>query len=133
MASTKQKIDGLVESIFNYAFNDYPQPEALIDIDMGHRGGGMKVNAEDIFKFKNQEAEKECGTYQNYLGGGMLGKICFGSNFNEADLFARDEKNFNYLKAELTKLHHKITNHDDILLHQSYSYEENQSMPVSAY
>lgn len=101
----------------------------IIDLDASRRGGVMKVNVEAFFE---TDEEPTIGAYQNYLGGGMLGAVQFGSNFapseEQAELFQ--------LFREATKqIFFAITNEEasDWDEWSEQTYEQNQRMAKSGY
>jgi hypothetical protein len=90
---------------------------------IGTRGGGMEI---DLTPF-GFEGEKMTA-YQNYLGGGMLGKImndCTIENW-------RNEEKLVEVADKLAKHFHSLTNHSDDEF-ESATFEENQKRPSSAY
>lgn len=88
-----------------------------------HRGGGIEID----LSFFGYEGEKMTA-YQNYLGGGMLGRInndCTIRNWQE------DEK-LEAIADQLARYFHEITNHSDDKW-ESATFEQNQNRPSSAY
>ena len=66
--------------------------------------------------------------YQNYLGGGMLGRVandCNIENWKENDELVE-------IAHELRQYFHSLTNPDDSDW-ESVSFEQNQNLPISAY
>ena len=66
--------------------------------------------------------------YQNYLGGGMLGRVasdCNIENWKENDELVE-------IAYELRQYFHNVTNPDDSAW-ESLSFEQNQKLPISAY
>jgi hypothetical protein len=129
---TKEAIYTFVDDVRDYFGGFAGKPEALLSWDLNSRGGVLKIDASCLFDFKREPYGTECGTYQNYLGGGLLGAVCFGSNFSKDDLYKRDQNLYALFVEELKKLHHDLTNHDDDEW-ENQSYGQNQLMPVSAY
>ena len=90
---------------------------------LSRTGGGMEI---DLTPFGYED--EKMTAYQNYLGGGMLGRIandCTVSNW-ESDERLTD------IAGELRQYFHQLTNPDEDEW-ESLSYEQNQSLPVSAY
>jgi hypothetical protein len=92
----------------------------IIRKEISTRGGGIEI---DLTPF-GYEGEKMTA-YQNYLGGGMLGKIL---NSCTIEL---DEK-LTEVADKLSRYFHEITNHSDDEF-ESATFEENQKRPASAY
>jgi len=97
--------------------------------DYGYRGGGIEI---DLTPF-GFEGEKMTA-YQNYLGGGMLGRINSSNTINresitvELSIQVRIDK----IELELKKYFHSLTNHSDDEW-ENQTFEENQKMPISGY
>ena len=90
--------------------------------EISSRGGGIEISL-DTLGFKGVRMT----AYQNYLGGGMLGGIA-------SDCTIRDWEEHDKLKRiadQLRKYFHSLTNPEGTW--ESVTYEQNQSMPVSAY
>ena len=99
--------------------------QSIIRQQVSPRGGGIEIDLKK-WGYPNEKMT----AYQNYLGGGMLGKVC-------SDCTILDYKNIerlNELSEELKKFYHKLSNsfyeHDKWA---SASYEQNQLRNVSAY
>ena len=99
---------------------------ATIRLKTSSRGGGIEINLGKL-GYKKYEGYGMTA-YQNYLGGGMLGRVNSDCNFPNWEENNRLVK----LSEELKKYFHNITNPDEDEF-ESMSYEKNQSMPVSAY
>jgi len=102
--------------------------EVTLRQEISSRGGGIEIDL-TRFGFSGQKMS----AYQNYLGGGMLGKVC-ANNTIEAFQRPCTEKQ----KAKLDKIaerlkmyFHGLTNPDTEF--EGQSYELNQKMSVSAY
>ncbi len=94
-------------------------------LQASHRGGGIEIDLSDFGK--KYEGQKMTA-YQNYLGGGMLGRI-------NNDCTIRDWQNDKKLTAiaeQLAKYFHNITNHEDDE-REAATFEQNQNRPSSAY
>ena len=86
------------------------------------RGGGIEVDLTDIVGYPVQMT-----AYQNYLGGGMLGRItndCTASDWRQDEELVK-------IADELKRYFHALTNPDSEW--ESTSYEQNQKLAVSAY
>jgi hypothetical protein len=97
--------------------------EITLRLQTSHRGGGIEIDlTRKGFKGAKMTA------YQNYLGGGLLGRIendCTIDNWSSnAKLVKISEK--------LKRYFHELTNPSDDEW-ESQTYEENQNMPTSAY
>lgn len=112
------------------------KPDYLIDAEISYRGGSITIDASYFLNFKqsylNNYGTTDCGTSQNYLGGGMLGSVYFGSNFSFKHILKKDYARFEKLQNELKQLHHYLTNHSDDEW-EDQTYKQNQAMPSSAY
>jgi hypothetical protein len=129
---SKAKIDSFISQVHDFYCENEDQPEALLDAEIGYRGGGIKIDASLLIDFiDDDDINTTCGTYQNYLGGGMLGAVCSGSNFSKDDLTKQGQKDYIYLMECLKKLHHSLTNH--VYEWENQTYEQNQKMSISAY
>jgi hypothetical protein len=96
---------------------------AVIRQELSHRGGGIEITL-TTFGFEGEKMT----AYQNYLGGGMLGKICNDCTIIEWQC----DDDLMMIADELSKYMHELTNHDDEW--ESESYEANQlRKAVSAY
>ena len=99
----------------------------IIRIDASRRGGGIEVDASELFS----EGCK-ISAYQNYLGGGLLGAIQSDINFMPSE---EQKKDVLKLSEELKRYFHDITNEEASEYDEwnGMSYEKNQSMPLSGY
>lgn len=88
--------------------------------EISSRGGGIEI---DLTPF-GYEGEK-MSAYQNYLGGGMLGRILNSCTIE------MDEK-LKEVADALMRYFHELTNHSDDEF-ESATFEENQRRPASAY
>lgn len=87
------------------------------------RGGGIEILLTK-FGYKNEKMT----AYQNYLGGGLLGKV-------SGDCTVKDWQNDTKLmdlQMELRKYFHSLTNPEEGSW-ESIDFEQNQNLPVSAY
>jgi hypothetical protein len=91
--------------------------------EISHRGGGIEISL-DTLGF----AGEKMTAYQNYLGGGMLGRVA-------SDCSVKDWRNnarLQEISEELKKYFFNLTNPEEGTW-EHLSYEQNQSLPVSAY
>ena len=95
----------------------------VIREDFSHRGGGVEI---DLTPF-GFEGEKMTA-YQNYLGGGMLGKICNDCTIEEWE----DDDNLIDIGINLKLYFHQLTRPTDEEW-ETLSFEQNQELPSSAY
>lgn len=93
------------------------------------RGGGVEISL-DTFGFEGEKMS----AYQNYLGGGMLGKVCSNDTIRAKNSFVEESvcRELDEIAEELRKYFFNLTN-PDAEEWESQSYEQNQNMPVSAY
>jgi hypothetical protein len=73
--------------------------------------------------------------YQNYLGGGMLGKVCSSYNFDKKSLSEAKQSKLEIITEALkeyffNKTNEEATGYDGW---SNQSYIRNQNMPVSAF
>lgn len=92
------------------------------------RGGGIEISLDSL----GYEGEK-MAAYQNYLGGGMLGKVCVNDTIRAKHKIVEVSmaKKLDEIGEQLKKYYFNLTNPDSEW--ESQSYEQNQNMPVSAY
>ena len=90
---------------------------------LSSRGGGIEIDCTTL-GFPNVRMT----AYQNYLGGGMLGRVC--GDCNASDWREHDE--LVKLNEELKQYFHNLTNPDDDQW-EHQTYEQNQNLPTSAY
>lgn len=101
-----------------------------------YRGGGVEISLDDLGEA--YEGEK-MSAYQNYLGGGMLGRVCSNNTIERqgGDLarknISEDMRNtLSDLEERLRKYFFDLTNPEDDEW-ESQTYEQNQQMTASAY
>ena len=96
--------------------------------EVSSRGGGIEINLDKLLN----GGRLKMTAYQNYLGGGMLGRIANSYNFDPEllnnPLMIDEVEN---ITDALNKYFHNLTNPDTEWENQSYI--KNQSMPISAY
>ena len=102
--------------------------EVTLRQEISSRGGGIEIDL-TRFGFSGQKMS----AYQNYLGGGMLGKVCANNTIEAFQRPCTDKQKAKLDKiAERLKMYfHNITNPDTEF--EGQSYELNQKMSVSAY
>lgn len=98
--------------------------ENILRLEVNGRGGGIEISL--CFVGKKYEVHKMTA-YQNSLGGGVLGKIansCTNSDWKEDEKLVK-------VAEDLRKYYHALSNPEGTF--ESFSYEQNQKLPVSAY
>lgn len=92
------------------------------------RGGGIEIDLTSL----GFEGEK-MAAYQNYLGGGMLGKVCVNDTIRANNSFVEESicRKLDEIGEELKKHFFNLTNPDTEW--ESQTYEQNQNMPESGY
>jgi hypothetical protein len=93
------------------------------------RGGGIEIDL-TRFGFKGEKM----AVYQNYLGGGLLGKIEANNTiqaYNKPFCTDKQAAKLDRIAERLKKYFHNLTNLDTEW--EGQSYIQNQNMPVSAY
>jgi len=103
--------------------------EHIIREEVSHRGGGIEI---DLSKLGF--SEERMIAYQNYLGGGMLGKICSDCTIyhNGRKISHKQKELLSEIEEQLKRYFHSLTNHSDNEW-ESQTYEQNQTMSESAY
>jgi len=102
--------------------------DVTLRCEVSSRGGGVEIDL-TTFGFKGQKMS----AYQNYLGGGMLGKVCVDNTieaFNKTCTDKQREK-LEQIGEDLKNYYHSLTNPDTEW--EGMSYEKNQTMPESAF
>jgi len=103
--------------------------EITLRLQVSSRGGGVEISL-DTLGFKGEKM----AAYQNYLGGGMLGRVCVNDTITSFDKPCTDKQRakLERIGEQLKQYYHSLTNPDeDTWEHQSY--EQNQNMPSSGY
>lgn len=103
--------------------------EVTLRLEVSYRGGGIEIDL-TRFGFRGEKMS----AYQNYLGGGMLGRICANDTIRAYDK-PHTQKQADKLDriAERLKMYfHTLSNHADDEW-ENQTYEQNQNMPVSGY
>ena len=103
--------------------------EVTLRLEISHRGGGIEIDL-TRFGFRGEKMS----AYQNYLGGGMLGKICANDTIRAFDkpITQKQEEKLDRIAERLKRHFHDLTNHVDDEW-ENQTYEQNQNMPTSAY
>jgi hypothetical protein len=106
----------------------YNFEEIIIRQEITSRGGGVEISL-DTFGFEGEKMS----AYQNYLGGGMLGKVCSNDTIRANNSFVEESicRELDEIAEQLRKYFFNLTNPDGEW--ESQSFEQNQTMPVSAY
>lgn len=98
-----------------------------IRAEYGSRGGGIEIDLTP-FGFEGHRMT----AYQNYLGGGMLGRVCSDNTFTKSPFInEKDVKEIESISLELKKYFHFLTNPDGEW--ESKNFEQNQKLPISVY
>lgn len=102
--------------------------EVTLRQEISSRGGGIEIDL-TRFGFKGEKMS----VYQNYLGGGMLGRINANDTIRAFEKPCTDKQNakLDKIAERLKKYFHELTNPDTEW--EAQSYEQNQNMPSSAY
>ena len=103
--------------------------EVALRLVLSSRGGGIEIDL-SRFGFKGQKMS----AYQNYLGGGMLGRICANNTINAFDkpCTEKQQVKLDKIAERLKKYFHELTNPNGQEF-ESQSFEQNQKLPSSAY
>jgi len=100
--------------------------ELVLRQELSSRGGGVEIDL-SRFGFKGQKMS----AYQNYLGGGMLGKIATNNTINAFDLPCTEKQ-----QAKLDKIALRLKKYFFTLQYEEFDQEQfdsNQKRAVSAY
>jgi hypothetical protein len=102
--------------------------EVTLRKEISSRGGGIEI---DLTRFGF--SGHKMSAYQNYLGGGMLGKVCANNTIQAFDIPCTDKQvaKLDKISERLKKYFHELTNPDTEF--EGQSYEQNQNMSASAY
>lgn len=95
---------------------------------LSSRGGGIEIDL-TAYGFEGEQM----AAYQNYLGGGLLGAVCVNDTIRRQTMFCEESvaKRLDEIGEELKRYFHELTNPDTEW--ESTTYEQNQSLPQSAY
>lgn len=113
----------------------------ILKMDISYRGGILKYNISKLLSDDSLEAidevgeVAEAGAYQNYLGGGIAGKISVGVSFDRDLLTDEDKEIFDIFCDEVVSFFFEINNGgDDDYMQENYgTLDHNQNLPESAY
>jgi len=96
--------------------------------EISSRGGGVEISL-DTLGFKNEKMS----AYQNYLGGGLLGRVQANNTIQAYNKPCTDKQKakLDNIAEQLKKYFHSLTNPDTEW--EGQTYEKNQNMPTSAY
>lgn len=108
-------------------YHDYIEANTL-RCEASGRGGGIEIGLDDLLGTEGSKMT----AYQNYLGGGLLGRIQNSYNFDIDPLTEEQKTKVREVSDALNRYFHALTNHEDDEW-ESASYEENQRRPASAY
>lgn len=111
------------------------------DMDISYRGGVLKYDIAPLFSDKSIEAIREAGedtfagASQNYLGGGIAGRITSGRCFDLNLLTKKDYKTYLIFSEEVERYFWDINNGggDEYMQEEVNSFEQNKTLPVSGY
>ena len=97
--------------------------------EISSRGGGIEIDLTTL-GFKDEKMSAYC----NYLGGGMLGRICENNTIQAYDkvISTKKQLKLEQIAEALKKYFHSLVNPGEDEW-ESMSYEQNQEMSVSAY
>lgn len=102
----------------------------FLRIDYGGRGGGLEISLTNF-----GYPDEKMAVYQNYLGGGMLGRIGVNDTIRRQSYRdkVKDEINtdLDEIGNDLKQFFHYLTNPDSEW--ESTSFEQNQKLPTSGY
>ncbi|MHA1754680.1 MAG: hypothetical protein ACTSYR_04100 [Candidatus Odinarchaeia archaeon] len=90
--------------------------------EISSRGGGIEISLDGLGFLDNKMT-----VYQNYLGGGMLGKVASDCTVKDWKTNVRLQE----ISEQLKQHYHGLTNPEDEF--SSQSYEQNQNLGISAY
>lgn len=109
-------------NLFEYIENN------TIRLEVSSRGGGIEI---DISEFTGINGAL-LSAYQNYLGGGMLGRVCSDCNLDESQLTDEQQSDLNDLSEALKQYYHNQTNQYCDEWSES-DYISNQTRPISGF
>jgi hypothetical protein len=103
--------------------------DVTLRLNVTSRGGGIEIDLTP-FGFKGEKM----AAYQNYLGGGMLGRVNANNTVDAYNKKVTDtqRKKLDMLEENLMKYFHSLTNPDDDEW-ESVSFEQNQTLRTSGY
>ena len=103
--------------------------EVTLRSQVSSRGGGIEIDL-TRFGFKGEKMS----AYQNYLGGGLLGRVCANNTIQAYNKPCTEKQaaKLERISERLKKYYHLLTNPEDSEW-EGKTYEENQRMPVSGF
>jgi len=104
--------------------------EVVLRQEISSRGGGIEIDL-SRFGFKGQKMS----AYQNYLGGGMLGRVCANDTIRSQSFYEltdKQEAKLDKIALRLKEYFHNLTNPEEDEW-ESQSFEQNQKLSASAY
>lgn len=98
-------------------------------LEYSRRGGGIEIDASDYLDLPGAKIT----AYQNYLGGGMLGRVCSDRNFSQCS--PKREARYQELAEALRRYFFALTNEEaaDWDEWAEQSYELNQTLKERAF
>lgn len=101
--------------------------EITLRKEISSRGGGIEIDLTTL----GYEGEK-MSAYQNYLGGGMLGRVACNDTIRAKHKIVEESlaKELDEIAEQLKKYYFNLTNPEGW---ESQDYEQNQKMAISAY
>jgi hypothetical protein len=102
--------------------------EITLRLEVSTRGGGVEIDL-SRYGFKGQKMS----AYQNYLGGGMLGRVCANDTIRAYNRPCTEKQaaKLDKIAEELKQYFFNLTNPDTEW--ESQSFDQNQKMSASAY
>jgi hypothetical protein len=102
--------------------------EITLRLEVSSRGGGVEIDL-SRYGFKGQKMS----AYQNYLGGGMLGRVCANDTIRAYNRPCTEKQaaKLDKIAEELKQYFFNLTNPDTEW--ESQSFDQNQKMSASAY
>jgi hypothetical protein len=103
--------------------------DVTLRCEVSSRGGGIEIDL-TRFGFKGEKMS----AYQNYLGGGMLGRVSVNNTIQAFNKPCTDKQMVKLEKIgeRLKKHYHSLTNPEDSEW-EGTTYEQNQRMAVSGF
>lgn len=97
--------------------------------EVSTRGGGIEISL-DTLGFPGEKM----AAYQNYLGGGLLGRVCCNDTVDRKQITDQKAKKLEAISEQLKKYYFSLTNPDkETSPWEHQTYLKNQSMPKSGY
>ena len=103
--------------------------EITLRQELSRRGGGIEISL-DSFGYPGEKM----AVYQNYLGGGMLGRICVNDTVRANNKFVEESicKELDEIGEQLKQYMYNLTNPEEGEW-EHISYDQNQKLPESNY